>query len=162
MNAEEKIKISKQFCYHCGDKCESIVYKLETKSFCCEGCKTVYQLFSENGLSDYYSLNSHPGTASNSVLKSQFDFLDNENVKSKIIQFSNGHESTVTFYIPKIHCSSCIWLLENLYKISPAISQSRVNFLRKEVKIVFSEIDFSLQITTAVKGWKLKKILQWH
>ena len=37
--------------------------------------------------------------------------------------------------IPQIHCSSCIYLLEQLHQIKPEIVTSRVNFQRKEISL---------------------------
>jgi Cu+-exporting ATPase len=36
-----------------------------------------------------------------------------------------------------MHCSSCIYLLENLHRIQPGVKQSQVNFQKKEVFIIF-------------------------
>ena len=45
-------------CYHCGDSCKSETINFDEKSFCCEGCKLVYDLLKENSLCTYYNLNS--------------------------------------------------------------------------------------------------------
>ena len=44
-----------------------------------------------------------------------------------------------------MHCSSCIWLLENLFKINPAIIHSEVNFLKKNVTLKFNPQGISLK-----------------
>ncbi|MCB0433377.1 MAG: heavy metal translocating P-type ATPase metal-binding domain-containing protein, partial [Mangrovimonas sp.] len=41
-------------CYHCGDTCDKTVINYDDKTFCCNGCKTVYEIFSENDLTCYY------------------------------------------------------------------------------------------------------------
>ena len=49
-------------CYHCGldiVKKDEIVY--DEKSFCCAGCKTVYEIFTQNGLTQYYDYEKSPG-----------------------------------------------------------------------------------------------------
>jgi Cu+-exporting ATPase len=51
----------------------------------------------------------------------------------------------VQFYLPTMHCASCIWLLENLHRINPAIISSKTNFQRKEIFIVFDETRISLR-----------------
>ena len=38
-----------------------------------------------------------------------------------------------------MHCSSCIWILENLYKLNSGIRESKVNFLKKNLSIIFDE-----------------------
>ncbi len=47
--------------------------------------------------------------------------------------------------MPAIHCSSCIWLLENLYKLEKGIRSSMVNFVKKEVSITWNEEALSLR-----------------
>lgn len=51
-----------QTCYHCGEDCEEKLL-LDDKKFCCLGCKTVYEILSENGLSSYYDLDANPGVS---------------------------------------------------------------------------------------------------
>lgn len=133
-------------CFHCGEICQNELIVANDKSFCCEGCKLVFDILNENNLCSYYNYNSFPGTA-NSIKKKEnyFAYLDNENVQKKLLQFSEGNTSLVTFFIPKMHCSSCIWLLENLSRINNSISNSRVNFGRKEVTIYFNANLFSLR-----------------
>ena len=40
--------LEKTTCYHCGDDCETLSISIDEKSFCCNGCKGVYQVLSEN------------------------------------------------------------------------------------------------------------------
>ncbi|MFY8009099.1 MAG: heavy metal translocating P-type ATPase, partial [Flavobacterium sp.] len=42
-----------------------------------------------------------------------------------------------SLYIPHIHCSSCIWILENLQRLQPGIIASQVNFPNKKVRITY-------------------------
>ncbi len=66
-------------------------------------------------------------------------------MKQKLITFSEGGISKVKFFIPVIHCASCIWLLENLKTLHKGIKFSFVNFTKKEVDITFSEAEISLR-----------------
>ncbi len=126
-----------QKCYHCGldvVKKEEIIF--DEKSFCCNGCKTVYEIFSLNGLTDYYSFERSPGATPQEV-KGKYDFLDNEGIVKRLLEFEEDNIHIISLYIPHIHCSSCIWILENLNKLNPAISSSQVNFHEKRVRIIF-------------------------
>ncbi|MFN7013509.1 MAG: heavy metal translocating P-type ATPase, partial [Bacteroidia bacterium] len=143
-----EIKEIKQqiICYHCGNEAYESAICFDDKMFCCEGCKTVYEILNQNNLCDYYDLNNNPGiTAKNPEALKKFAVLDDAKVRQKIIQFADDKQSKVTFYIPYIHCSSCVWLLEVLYKLNPGIISSQVNFLRKEVSITFKENEISLR-----------------
>ncbi len=128
----------KQTCYHCGEDCAKTVIKLQDKVFCCDGCKLVYEILNQSELCAYYDMNAHPGlTQKIKVRTNKFSFLDDEKIAQKLIQYTDGKQTHVTFYLPQMHCSSCLWLLENLHKINAGVISSRVNFNTKEAFIVF-------------------------
>ena len=105
-------------CFHCGDDCSATNIEHLDKHFCCHGCKTVFDILNENDLSYYYELEHTPGTTP-SRFDGKFDFLENETIAQKLLEFDEQGTQVVSFVIPSIHCSSCIWVLENLYKINP-------------------------------------------
>ena len=114
--------------------------------FCCNGCKTVYQILNENKLYTYYKLEESPGIkVETSALGNKYAFLDKEEVQNKLISFQEGDICKVKFFIPVIHCASCIWLLENLHTLNKGIKYSFVNFARKEVEITFDKSTISLR-----------------
>lgn len=124
-------------CYHCGTECDSTI-SIEDKYFCCDGCKMVYQLLDENGMCQYYDLTNMPGLTAKGVFTSaKYNYLDNQAIQDQLIQFKQEDQAHVVFYLPQIHCVSCVWLLEHLNKINPGIIQSQTNFEKKEVKIVY-------------------------
>lgn len=133
-------------CYHCGLECEENFLVFEDKPFCCQGCKMVYELLNQNGLCDYYQYASFPGSGSKpNTHDDKFLFLDNPEIAGVLLDFSSDNLNKVSFYIPKIHCSSCIYLLENLRKINPGIKHSRVNFVKKTISIDFDPSSISLR-----------------
>lgn len=134
-----------QHCYHCGvDSDDSILWN--DKVFCCAGCKLVYQLLDENGLCQYYDLTDMPGmTAKGHFVSDKYNYLDNEAIQEQLIQFKVGDQAHVVFYLPQIHCVSCVWLLENLHKINPGIIQSQTHFEKKEIKVVYQPSLISLK-----------------
>ncbi|MEO7982449.1 MAG: heavy metal translocating P-type ATPase metal-binding domain-containing protein [Bacteroidota bacterium] len=140
------ITANKIFCYHCGEPCPPVKIMMEGKHFCCEGCKMVYQILDQSGLCDYYSLNKNPGISQRiGVRKQKFAFLDDEKIQARLTSFSNDNQVHITFYLPQIHCSSCLYLLENLHRLDEGIVSARVNFTGKEVDIVFLKPRTSLR-----------------
>ncbi|MBS1520265.1 MAG: heavy metal translocating P-type ATPase metal-binding domain-containing protein [Bacteroidetes bacterium] len=121
-------------CYHCGNDCADERIEQDEKVFCCNGCKEVYSILSQNGLCSYYSYNEHPGVSQAKASK-RLDYLKEPSIIRELIDYSDEKSTVVTFYIPDIHCSSCIWLLEHLNTINPFIYHARVDFLRKQVNI---------------------------
>ena len=145
MITSEKIKEDKAVsCYHCGEECQDEI-KAHEKSFCCTGCKTVFEILTENGLDDYYDYESNPGLTMKLRDSQKYLFLENEEIAETLLDFSEKDIARVTLYIPSIHCSSCIWLLENLYKLHPAVLESRVNFMRREASVTFNKEQLSLK-----------------
>lgn len=138
--------MDKVSCFHCGDDCKSSIIKCDEKSFCCNGCKTVYEIFSENDLTCYYDLQLSPGAIPKEI-QGKYDFLSQENIIEKLTEFDDGKIQITMLYIPHIHCSSCIWILENLNKLNPEISSSQVNFGKKTVRITYNSKDYSLKET---------------
>ena len=133
-------------CAHCGAECPDENISQASIHFCCAGCKSVYQLINQQGLCDYYALNRQPGaTQQVPVRKDKFAFLDDSRIVQKLISFQNEEQTRVVFYLPHIHCSSCLYLLEHLHKLQPGILAARVNFTRKEAEIDFDHRVVSLR-----------------
>ena len=130
-------------CFHCGDTSVSMVL-FDEKQFCCNGCKTVYEILNEHELSKYYDMEQTPGK-SPEVNSSKYDYLSTNKIAEKLLTFSDDTTQVVTLQIPHIHCSSCIWVLENLNKLHSAIIVSRVNFPKKTVQITYKHKSISLQ-----------------
>lgn len=142
--AELKIE-TKINCYHCGDECLETPVKLEGKSFCCTGCKTVFEILNDSDLCQYYSLEKTPGISRNRGRSQFFDFLDNPEIASKLLEFSDEKQERVTFLIPNIHCSSCIWLLEHLDRLEPAVVSSKTNFSDRKLTVNYHKSELSLK-----------------
>lgn len=99
----------------------------------------MYLLLNENNLCTYYDLDKNPGLkARGKFLGERFAYLDDEATVQKLVQFQSDEQVNVTFSIPQMHCSSCIYLLENLHRIQPGVKQSQVNFQKKEVFVIFN------------------------
>jgi Cu+-exporting ATPase len=132
-------------CFHCGTLCRGAVFKAQEKSFCCNGCCTVFEILSANGLTDFYKLSETAGVRITATVKTeQFKFLDEPAVREKLVDFSDARLTRVTFHIPSIHCIACVWLLENLFQLKPGVGQTQVNFPRKEVALSFDSTQVKL------------------
>jgi len=130
-------------CFHCGDECTSNTIKHQDHYFCCYGCKTVFDILNENDLSYYYELETSPGSIP-SKFDGKFDYLKNETIAQKLLEFDELSTKIVSFVIPSIHCSSCIWILENLNKLNPDIKTTQVNFPKKKVRISYTSEKLTL------------------
>jgi len=134
-----------QNCFHCGldiVNTEEIIF--DDKEFCCNGCKTVYEIFSLNDMTCYYDFEKSPGATPQDI-NGKYDFLDNESIVSKLLEFQEDSTAIISLNIPHIHCSSCIWILENLQRLQKGINTSQVNFPEKKVRITYNPETVSLK-----------------
>ncbi len=129
-------------CIHCGQDCGKNPVLWEQKPFCCNGCSMVYQILADKKLDRYYEMMPTPGIRleQENTSVTRYAYLDSDEIKLKLLDFSDGGISRINLFIPAIHCSSCIWLLENLNTLHKGIMHSHVNFVRKEVSITCNYI----------------------
>jgi P-type Cu+ transporter len=126
-------------CFHCGELCSGEQFTQPGKTFCCQGCQFVHELLTESGMERFYDLDVRPGVRVRKTTSSaEWSFLDEPSVQLKLLDFTDGKTSRVTFHIPAIHCVACVWLLENLFRLLPGAGAAQVNFPRREVSINFS------------------------
>jgi Cu+-exporting ATPase len=135
----------KSICYHCGDECVEKLMEAD-KVFCCNGCRQVYLLLNENNLCTYYRISDNPGIKVKGKFKSErFGYLDDKELQVKLASFTSAEKVNVNFYLPQVHCASCIFLLEQLHKIEHGIIQSQVNFQQKSILVSFNPCLISMR-----------------
>jgi Cu+-exporting ATPase len=132
-------------CSHCGDTCVDDSIQMDSHFFCCNGCKTVYEILNEHDLCSYYDIDAVAGIKIKASIGTKYAFLDQPEIVQRIVDFKHDTVVVIHFYIPSIHCSSCLWLLEKLYKIEPGIVRSDVSFTKKEISITFNDSMISLR-----------------
>jgi len=132
-------------CVHCGTLCAQGAVLENGQAFCCRGCAMVYSILHAHQLDKFYDIDKTPGVrAEDSGEQGIYDFLAEPEVKRRLLDFTDGRVSRVTFTVPQIHCVACVWLLERLYKLRDGIGQPEVNFTRKTVMIPFEEEKITL------------------
>jgi Cu+-exporting ATPase len=135
----------KQTCFHCGDTCPPVSILYDEKEFCCTGCQTVYSILSQNGLSNYYTLEKAGISPKLHQNPEQFVYLDSKELIAQLVDFTDGNFTRITFNLPQIHCASCLWLLEKLPHLFEGVQDSKVNFLRREASVSFYTDKISLR-----------------
>ena len=138
-------------CFHCGEPCRDDAFTKADKRFCCQGCLVVHDLLSESGLGQFYELSQHPGAqVKQAARREQWLYLDDPVLQQRLLDFTDGKLSRVTFQIPAIHCVACVWLLENLFRLQAGIGKSQVNFSRREVLINYATEQIALSELVAL------------
>ena len=111
----------------------------------------VYEILNTHDLCEYYRLDEKPGQSLKNRKDSKaYAYLDDAEVQEKLLEFNNGSMAQVTFYLPQMHCVSCIWLLEHLYKLDEGVTHSRVNFLKTTATLQYDPARSSLRKLAAL------------
>jgi Cu+-exporting ATPase len=132
-------------CFHCGAPLRGDALVHDGRSFCCAGCRTVYEILSKNAMCEYYDFEKSPGRVPSLRPAPKYAFLDDPSVAARLLQFSNDEMGVADLLVPGMHCSSCIWLLENLQRLDAGVLFSRADFMRKRVFVRFSTRRTSLR-----------------
>lgn len=126
------------------DHCQSVVYndfpqKYDgvLKHFCCLGCKSVYNVLYDSGLTQYYKYQSDKIRQKVVVIDDKYEYLDDISFWKNYVLSTNDHFK-FTFFIEGIHCSACLWLLEKLPEFIPNLIKSRVNMSDSTLELEFS------------------------
>ena len=48
-------------CFHCGEKIQQNLITYKDKQFCCQACKTVFEILTLNNLDNYYHIDDQAG-----------------------------------------------------------------------------------------------------
>lgn len=127
------------YCFHCGQPCSGQTIRKYDKSFCCFGCQAIFEILDENNLCEYYSLHAAPGSRNGEKNEAgEFDYLNDAAIRKQVVVFDSPDLCKVDFYVPAIHCISCLWLLENFSRLCPGIIRSQVVFSSKRAIIEFN------------------------
>ena len=138
-------------CFHCGDPCRDDRFSEGDKVFCCQGCQAVHGILAANGLEQFYRLSQTPGVRVRAEARlERWAYLNDRAVQERLLEFTDGQISRVTFKLPAIHCVACVWLLENLFRLHPGVGNSLVNFARREATITFTPSRISLSELAAL------------
>jgi Cu+-exporting ATPase len=130
-------------CRHCGDACPAPVTTADGE-FCCDGCAAAFELITAHGCATFYA-GGPSGMAPRSATAGSYAVLDVAAVASRLVSVDRDQVAHVTFRIPAIHCASCVWLLEHLWRIETAVCRADVDLVRRTVRIAFRPADLSLR-----------------
>jgi Cu+-exporting ATPase len=129
-------------CLHCGLPCDGVAITGIARPFCCSGCEAVFDLLAAQQMSEYYGVpgESAPGISQRRQRadgRDRFVGLEQPEVAARFLRFDDGERAVVTFAIPDIHCASCVWLLEQLWRFDPAVTRSEVDLQHRTITVEF-------------------------
>lgn len=151
LELEENI-IQNLKCKHCYDNVITPFYDDKGTAFCCQGCRSVYEILHSNGLENFYSIQERTGDytkAVKNISHSKFSYLNTSDFLKKY-SYSKNNRSIMTFYLEGVHCLACLWLIEKLPELVSNVERATLNLGKSlvEVELKAGEQDFSRAAST--------------
>lgn len=128
-------------CAHCGLPVpKGLVRTGEPVQFCCEGCRTVYGLVHACDLSRYYELRDGlSGENGRRAKTTSRDFaeLDDPAYTAAHTSPAGPGRRRALLQLDGVHCAACVWLVERLSRVTAGVVESRLDFRRARVSLVW-------------------------
>jgi Cu2+-exporting ATPase len=94
----------------------------ERGNFCCRGCEEVHRLLASSGLSRYYDLGGGEG---HPVPPASTDHKWLEPIAERLT--AQPGLARIVLDVQGLHCSACVWLLEEIFRREPSSAGILVN-----------------------------------
>lgn len=130
-------------CLHCGDGLlPTSIVESKGNSFCCSGCRSVYELLQQLGLEDYYKLKETLSSEKkqlpiNPDSSESYEYLNQDN----FVKLYTTEESPLimNFYIEGVHCAACLWLIERIPRTVPDIESVSLSMSTNVAEVKFKK-----------------------
>jgi Cu2+-exporting ATPase len=111
----------------------------QPEQFCCDGCRAVFAILHDAGLQGYYTQRdpSDRGKLLPRPSERKFEELDEPEFLKGHCQSRPGGSLRCEFFVEGVHCSACVWLLERLPRVVPAVLQARYDSTRSMLSVTW-------------------------
>jgi Cu2+-exporting ATPase len=129
-------------CTHCGLPVpRGLIEQGSPHQFCCQGCRAVFAIIHGEGLDDYYSMRRSLETDKArvpdavSAERIDYDAYDDPAFAEAFSTVCDDGTTTATLSVDGLHCAACVWLIERLQRVVPAVISAQVHYGRATVDI---------------------------
>jgi P-type Cu2+ transporter len=132
-------------CAHCGLAVPAASREENGPSFCCAGCRTVYAVIHDHGLGAYYAERARTVERGRpvEVRERSYQELDGPGFAQRCRSLPDGSLS-VDLFLEGVHCSACVWLIENLPRAVSGVRQARLEVGRSLLRLVWDPAEVGL------------------
>lgn len=127
-------------CEHCGLPVPESLVAANGASFCCVGCRAVFDLLAGAELGQYYLRRERapgkPADLSPSV-ETKYARLDRPEFTERCVRRLDERSSSVELGLDGLHCAACVWLIERLPRVDPAVLEARVDLSQRTLWLRF-------------------------
>jgi Cu2+-exporting ATPase/Cu+-exporting ATPase len=124
-------KVPVESCRHCGDGFLVAIYNQDdvekANPFCCQGCKTVWNILHDRGLENYYNLKGDEKGSPVASISENFQHYDQEEFKNEYVLEREDGSRRIDLYLEGVHCLACLWLIEKIPQFVPGVKTARLS-----------------------------------
>ncbi len=126
------------YCDHCNLPVPSGLIEPENEhQFCCNGCKSVFDVLHGAGLTGYYAVRDaiDPDAQPAASTSSSYEELDDPAFQSACVDNLPGGYAQTDLLLEGMHCAACVWLIERLPTVLEGVVESRANIRRRTATV---------------------------
>ena len=143
-DATSKLPLSDVICTHCGLPVpDGLVDPDSDTQFCCNGCRSVYEIIHGCGLSRFYKLRDEASAVSEATAARTTDRrygeFDASVFRDLYYQPQSDGSCRTELYLEGVHCAACVWLVEKLPQVLPGVLEARLDIRRSLVRVCWDE-----------------------
>ena len=133
-------------CRHCGEPAAEAVSNTNGV-FCCAGCAAVFALIREHGLESFYACDVPAGISQREATRDADEYAGLEHPDAARLYVTSDRDGIAVahFSVPALHCASCVWLIEQLWRFEAGVVRAEVDMLRRTVRVEFRSKTCSLR-----------------
>lgn len=151
-------------CAHCGLPVPLALQSATGPHFCCHGCAAVYDTLHQAGLLNYYTyrdrlLEGQPTELQAVLEPTSFVFFDTPTFEAEAVELQSTGKKSVEVDLEGLHCAACVWLLERLPRLDPAVECARVDLAARTLRVDWDPKETTLsRIATEVQrlGYRMR------
>ena len=124
-------------CAHCALPVpDGFIEAAAPRQFCCSGCRTAWSIIHEHGLEDYYAFAERREGPVDSSGRS-FEEFDHEAFFAMYVKPLTGGLVETDLYLERVHCASCVWLVEKMPLAIPGVTRADLDVGRALAHLVW-------------------------
>jgi P-type Cu2+ transporter len=127
---------SRVSCAHCELPVPAGAVSSDGPSFCCAGCRSVYEIVHAAGLTGYYAYRDKAEAVPvRAASARKYEELDDASFQAEHCRTDESGDVSAELLLEGVHCGACVWLVERVGKVVPGVRSARLDLSRNVVSI---------------------------
>lgn len=131
-------------CTHCGLPVPAGLVEPDADTqFCCNGCRSVYEIIHGCGLERFYKLrdDADPDSEAARARTTDRKYGEFDAPVFRDLYYQSQPDGTchTELYLEGVHCAACVWLVEKLPQVLPGVLEARLDIRRSLVRVCWDQ-----------------------